>query len=319
MPLLAPPVMGDSRGQAGVGAPGAASEAVRELLTGPVVPGRVLAVFPTAVYVEAGGRCLAVVSADALRLPCAVVIGARSADAPFSGWRAGAPALVGAGAVRVQGASVRVARWWAPRRPLPLVASAGAAVRVGAVEGLLPPLAGAAAEPLERLLALANRPRPAVEIVRAGRALVGLGPGLTPDGDDLLAATLLTLSAAPMGTPARRLGHRLADAVTGPGAPATTTLSATLLAHAAAGDGLPEAVDLVDALAGRGRAHDLAGVVARLVAVGHSSGAALAHGAVAGARLVLGLDPAVSPDDVPVADVPAADVVLVPPAPEARR
>ena len=315
MPLLAPPLTDDSRGWAGVGGtPGAASDAVRELVTGPVVTGRVLAVFPTAVYVGAGGRCLAVVSADALRLPCAVVIGARSADAPFAGWRAGAPALVGAGAVRVQGASVRVVRWWAPRRPLPLVASAGAAVRVGAVEGLLPPLTGPAAEPFERLLALANLPRPAVEADRAARALVGLGPGLTPDGDDLLAATLLTLSAAPVGTPARRLGRRLADAVTGAGAPATTTLSATLLAHAATGHGLPEVVDLVDVFAGRGGPRDLPGVVARLLAVGHSSGPALAHGAVAGARLVLGLDPAGTPGDVP-----AADVVLVPPVPEARR
>jgi hypothetical protein len=67
----------------------------------------------------------------------------------------------------------------------------------------------------------------------------------------------------------------------------TTTLSAALLRHAAAGMALPAVVDVADALAGHGP-DDFGPAVARLVAVGHSSGAALAHGLLRGARTVAG-------------------------------
>ena len=95
--------------------------------------------------------------------------------------------------------------------------------------------------------------------------LVGLGPGLTPAGDDVLAAMLLTLSAVP-GT---QSAVRALVAETAPLLARTTALSATLLRHAAAGRGIPEVTELVDALAGSG---DLAAATARLLAVGHSSG-----------------------------------------------
>ena len=90
------------------------------------------------------------------------------------------------------------------------------------------------------------------------------------------------------GLPARRL----ADAVAGSAPHRTTLLSATLLRDAADGFAVPALVDLVDALrepdegADRTTTHrTLAEVVVRLLAVGHTSGAALAHGAVAAARL----------------------------------
>ena len=51
------------------------------------------------------------------------------------------------------------------------------------------------------------------------------------------------------------------------------------------GSALPAAVDVADALTGQAAA-DLEGDVARLLAVGHTSGAALAHGLLHAARTV---------------------------------
>jgi hypothetical protein len=71
----------------------------------------------------------------------------------------------------------------------------------------------------------------------------------------------------------------------------TTSISAVLLREAADGFAVPALVALVDALhqgSDLGRPTTPAAleqVVVRLLAVGHSSGAALAHGAVAAARL----------------------------------
>src|SRR6266545_1587726 len=57
---------------------GAASLALRHLLDGPRRPARLIAVFPSAVYLEvrvpAEPRVLAVVSSDAVRLPNATVM-----------------------------------------------------------------------------------------------------------------------------------------------------------------------------------------------------------------------------------------------------
>jgi len=107
-------------------------------------------------------------------------------------------------------------------------------------------------------------------------ALVGLGPGLTPAGDDVLAGALVALVAA--GNVDRRA--RLAGAVR-LGRHRTTALSAALLDHAAAGRAIPELARYVVALA-RGPA--VGGVVQDLERVGASSGAALAAGARIGSR-----------------------------------
>jgi hypothetical protein len=119
-------------------------------------------------------------------------------------------------------------------------------------------------------------------------ALLGLGAGLTPQGDDVLAGLLVGLAAVPR---ASRLARRLGAIVTGLAASRTTTLSAALLCDAADGFAVPALVDLVDGLHEVESSHrtttrrTLADVVVRLLAVGHTSGAALAHGAVAAARL----------------------------------
>ena len=64
----------------GLDVPVAASTAVAPLLRRPAA-GTVLARFPAAVYVRLdGGAVLAVVTSDGLRLPCALVVAATSAE-----------------------------------------------------------------------------------------------------------------------------------------------------------------------------------------------------------------------------------------------
>jgi hypothetical protein len=246
------------------GVPVAASSALRELITGPAVPAVVRGVFPTALYVDVGTDLVAVVSRDGLRLPCALVVTEPSAARPLARFSIGDAATMGDGVVSVGDRSFVVRRWWRPRRALPWHPGPQLTARCAAVEALLPPL---------------PHPLPADPGAWSPASMVGLGPGLTPAGDDVLAGMLLTLCAAPAAAPRwEELATETLSLLS-----RTTSLSATLLQHAAAGRGIPQVLDVVDALAGTG---NLPAATARLLAVGHSSGAALAHGVLVAARLV---------------------------------
>jgi hypothetical protein len=247
------------------GVPVAAPVALAELLSGPARTAVVRGVFSTAVYLDTGDEVVAVVTSDGLRLPCALVLAAPSGARPFTAIRDGDIAAVGEGAVAVGDRQFLVRRWWRPARLHLLQPGPRLAARADALEAMLPPLP--AELPADR-----GSWRPAT--------LVGLGPGLTPAGDDVLAAMLLTLSAVPGSATA--VAALVAE--TAPLLTRTTTLSATLIRHAAAGRGIPEVARLVDALAG---SSDLAAPTARLLGVGHSSGTALAHGVLAATRQAL--------------------------------
>jgi hypothetical protein len=236
--------------------PGAGPTALRALLTGPATRGRVLGVHASVVYVETVGDVVAVETADSLGLPCAVRLGLDRAGLPLRGVRPGDEARVGDGRVVAGPLTVAVARWWAPRRPRRGIRRD----RVDLLSGLL-----------------AEHPAP-VPVDAPVTDLVGLGPGLTPAGDDVLAGMLVALHHHPaLRDPVAAEVSRLAPT-------RTTALSAALLRHGADGLALPAVVDVADVLAGHG--DDLRTPVARLVAVGHSSGAALAHGLLRGARTV---------------------------------
>jgi hypothetical protein len=118
----------------------------------------------------------------------------------------------------------------------------------------------------------------------AARVLLGRGPGLTPEGDDLLAAVAGTLAvlgpAAGLDRPA--LTALLAALAPEPGR--TTALSATLLALAARGLLAEPAGRLLDL----GPAGEAAWPAAlrRLQRLGHGSGRAYAAGIAAGASLL---------------------------------
>lgn len=137
-----------------------------------------------------------------------------------------------------------VTRWWRPARP----------------QGLTPPTV------LPHVVGV-----DVPETVDPSR-LVGRGPGLTPSGDDVLAGALVAAHA--VGDPRLpRWRLRTREALE---RSASTAVSRALLQHAAQGWAVPELAAFVVAVC------DGDAVVAAgpLLAVGHTSGAALAGGAL---------------------------------------
>lgn len=242
-----------------VSLPGAASTTVRDLLTRPAQPATVLGGGRHGVYLQVGASVLAVETADAVGLPCAVRLGEDSAAGSLPAVRRGARASVGGGALVAGDLRVQVVRWWRPRTPRPALTWR----RDG--------------------LAAALRSHPAaVPVGGSSGSLLGLGPGSTPAGDDVLAGMLVALHHDP---PAR---DALAAQVLPLADGRTTALSATLLRSAAHGHGIPALLDVVDLAAGHGDAADLPAAVARLRGVGHTSGTALAWGLLRGLDLLAG-------------------------------
>lgn len=145
----------------------------------------------------------------------------------------------------------------------------GAALALSSLPEAAPGLAGIGAELLVARLGQALASGAQAAVVAACAPLIGLGRGLTPAGDDLVTGALGVMALAGRPCPAPALAGR------------TTALGATQVAHAAAG-ALIEPLHAVSAalLAG---APAPAEALARLLALGHSSGADM----LAGARLAL--------------------------------
>jgi hypothetical protein len=277
----------------------AASSALRPVLAGPVRDATWLGVTPAALYLAVTGQpgVLAVLAADAVRLPCGVVLASTSAQFPLTALLlprqppGSSRCLVGGGTVRWTGPAgpvvLTVAREWAPCRPAAgavdpdalaqartqlrqadcdeldgrVLARLGAPVAERGVLAAPPPQEG-------RLRSSHARP-PAGDATAAVMGLLGRGAGLTPSGDDLLAGFLI--GAHVFGLEAADLRQ----AIGGHAATRTTALSAALLWHAARGECIGEVAALASALTGRGPAGAAA---QRLLAVGHASGPALAQG-----------------------------------------
>lgn len=239
----------------------AASTVLAPLLEGPARPGRVVGVLDTALHVVADDErvpLICVCTPEAVRLPPSLVL-----PGPLPTHLGGA--AVGDGGVRLGDTWLGVGRWWRPLRPR-LENRPEVVERAHAVRRVLDPLEPALATAVPPLAAwLTGRPVPA-----AVAAVVGRGSGLTPAGDDLLCGVLVTMRAM-----RDRRADRLARAVGEVAACQTTHVSAALLVHASRGECVPELSGMLAALDGRG---DLGAAVRRLVAVGHSSGTALAHG-----------------------------------------
>ncbi|MCP9984154.1 DUF2877 domain-containing protein [Actinomadura madurae] len=283
---------------------GAASLALRPLLDPPRRAARVIAVFPAALYLEMRGgpepRVLAVVTSDAgpaaerggdRRHPPRPSVPVRPrgrgrvrrgrpggggrperADPPLVGPVAGArrDAAGGAGA-RGAGAGGELA-------------AAGALTAAGTAGG------GLAGHPDPAALAEACAAGDLAGAVEAAERIVGLGPGLTPSGDDILCGLLVALrlvgEAVRHGGTAVRLADWLGAAVTADAGTRTTALAATLLHCAAGGHAGAEVTAVLRCVAGHEPA---SAAVRRLLAVGHTSGADLAHGVLTGCRAVLAL------------------------------
>ena len=108
---------------------------------------------------------------------------------------------------------------------------------------------GRIALPLLRQLVRASREQDMAHVEEAARGLAGLGPGLTPSGDDTLGGFtgVLALAGAQPGMDATA-NKRLAELIAATARPRTTLLSATLLAHAARGEMAEQVGELLTAL-----------------------------------------------------------------------
>lgn len=295
--------------------PATVSPLVAPAVAGRSRPCRVLAAFPTCVYLAIGrhDQVLALLASDSIALPIGLRVAEPSARLVW-GVRAGDQVVVGDGRVALPHADVVAVRTQRPARVRPAAGSpATAARRVLAGQG--DAALAALARDLTRA-ALDDRP---VDDAVAG--LMGAGRGLTPSGDDTLCGVLLALCASD-GPAARRAQSTVRSAVLAMTS-RTTSLSAALLVAAGEGYAVPDVVRLATLCAGPGAAIASSGgragrtesgsraasgspaetvpvdassepvalaeadeVLVRVLAIGHSSGADLVAG-LAGALVAI--------------------------------
>jgi hypothetical protein len=261
---------------------GAKARAALERSGGAAAP---LAAFPDAPYYDAAGEIVWVGSRLPAMHPRAVVTTepvargaiARFAALPETAW---SPALPPNGR-EVASACRRLcadpSSFGEPRGFGPLLA------------GEPPPFPLDLAVGRVRALASAYRDGDTVAVYPASRALLGLGGGLTPSGDDMVGGALFgRLLVAADAAPWREVGARLAaDAQR-----ASHAISAALLADLVAGASFAPLHALAEALAAGNDAAARAAARA-LVALGHSSGWDMLVG------LVLGVTGAMTKEEGP--------------------
>ncbi|WP_166355086.1 DUF2877 domain-containing protein [Phytoactinopolyspora limicola] len=243
----------------------AVGTALRPVLLGPRRTGQIVASTRSlvAVHIPGGQPALAVLATrDAVRLPGAMLLAG-----PLPVVSAGAPAVIGDGWLRLPTVSVTVGRWL-PDAPLRISHPARCAAQ--ATRCPEPTLDAAVRQATERFAVALRGGRDELDAAVGG--LLGLGPGLTPAGDDVLAGALVTLSAAGAG----RATELAASVDTADPLTRTTAVSAGLLAHAADAYGVPPLTALLAALDTPGA--DPLPAYRRLLDVGHTSGAALYAG-----------------------------------------
>lgn len=243
--------------------------------------GRVAGLYPKAVSIAAGvpGGLISLLAAGGQRAAFTIIVDIPSfADIPLA---ADAAVTAVDGGLMVGDLFVAVPpQSWQPFPPLVRQAQAGAAAGTlrDLQQALPPPPAGEAhrhllARSRDMLAAMASH-----DIARAytmGKRLLGLGPGLTPAGDDWLCG--LCAACRVMAAPAiwEALFHQLAQ-----DAPAGTTLQgAASLYWAGRGKACAPLADfLAAAMAGQGTQQALQ----RLLAIGSTSGWDMAKGALDG-------------------------------------
>jgi hypothetical protein len=258
--------------------------------------GRVVASFDSALYADFDGWTAALTPATTPRMPNGLTV-----SATFGGpaWpRVGDRALLSDGALgfpllavtwdarRPPRWNAEVPLWDAGRRRLrdranALLASCtgergpfepGRALR--RIRGFDPSDADAATG-LGFLLAAVRRRDPGAG-AQAARRLVGRGPGLTPVGDDVLAAAALTVASAgaTCGFQPAEVGSWLAALAPPDLRSRTTSVSATMLELALRGRGVEPAHSLLDPRPAP--AVGLATAVRRIGRLGHTTGPAYA-------------------------------------------
>jgi hypothetical protein len=247
----------------------AASDWLRPLVVGGPRPIVVLGVSGPACYLAAqDGTVVALEAGGAgVMLPNAFALDPHGPG--VTGLAAGDRGRLGGGALWIRDRTVVVGRWWDPRPRIGALDPAQLRRRAAALPGRARDHAPyGLAGPVDDLRSAARRSDPDGVVASAGD-LIGRGPGSTPAGDDVLAgmlATLRVLGGAHVGA------TRVADALAGElriTAHRTRALSATLLQCAEDGAVVGAARRVLEALAGDA---DLAGPMAALARLGHTSG-----------------------------------------------
>ncbi len=247
--------------------PAWASTAVGELLCGHRQDATVFASATVASYLsvpEPGSSTpvIALLTKDAVRLPIGVSVATERLP------EAGSVVRIGDGSIVGSDRTWRPVRWWDPRPGL----STDDLVRHGSkllevLEGQLPSAFGL---PLADALGVAGSL--AAGDVGPALEVIGLGPGLTPAADDVVAGALAVLALC------GRLHHLVTAAVDLRASTHTTALSAALLAAAGKGQVIPQAAAVLAVLATGGSPARLRSVAAELFSVGATSGHDLCAG-----------------------------------------
>jgi hypothetical protein len=243
---------------------GSASIWVLGQVAGPRRVAKVLHAGRSAVYLDLSGTCLAVLAARAVQVPC----GVRTMLPALPAVHPGDEAAVVDGSIEIPGCEVMVTDIVDTTVPVltPEAATWGAehlarraSPRVAAARHSLP---------AESLTRLATGDPDSVD------ALLGLGPGLTPLGDDVLCGWLATAVAH---------RHPALDDVRSTVAlearRRTTTLSTTLLSCASRGEGVPEFRALLSGVASQNAAA-VEQSVELVLRVGETSGEGILLGAL---------------------------------------
>jgi hypothetical protein len=197
-----------------------------------------------------------------------------SADHPLNRWTG--PVRVGSSEVQVGDWSVRLSRVVSVHAPKNLEPNCRAIEYASRKLGR----SGQAEARPGRLDVLVSDQRVLAQAAAVDRFL-GLGPGLTPAGDDILAGFLV--AAWSFGLVDDKLRTAVLEA-----APAgTTDVSAALLRCASRGESIPQVSAFLWALSERtASSRRLDDALVKLGHVGHTSGVALAAGIVAAAQVV---------------------------------
>ncbi len=170
-----------------------------------------------------------------------------------------------------------------------------ATLKAGASQGACVPTryeqsAREMALPRLRMLVQASRRQDITGVEEAAWGLAGLGPGLTPAGDDALAgvAAVMALLGSRLSADARPRDY-IAEIIAGVAQPRTTLLSGVLLTHAARGEVAEHVGELLLALALPAEASEVVLFAAeRVLAFGATSGGDTLLGVLLGLRALAG-------------------------------
>ena len=278
--MIEAPPRGHGAAARGVTLRASASLAIADVVMGPQRPWHVLGATTHTWWCAADDDVIVITDDRMARLPNAVIV-FDPLDRGIDPVAAGVVTLIGDGAVGAGTGGAHIVRWWDPRvTPIPADAAA-VARRVRPLVDAVASVPGG-----EAFCAALGDGDDAAAVARAG-ALIGRGVGLTPEGDDYLTGAIAGFRhvAGSIGRPAAVL-EAVRDPLLRVAGTATTRLSRTLIRHAFAGDVAAPVGALLRSLTGRGHP---SGALATTMAIGGSSGPALASGVVCGAAAACGV------------------------------